>query len=888
MPRRPNPSQLSVSNLPILPFLAPAIFAPWPNAFRGRNGFATAPLSTSYDKHLDPTTAQYGPGSPRNPRLSPTWRARDLACDKASSLDETMRPISGDLTNTFWYRTENTDPNALGPEHLYRAKTSANQGDRHGAFMSSKPTRNQPRVLGSVRNIDTVGTEAHHRPAFYRIWKRLRSSVSNEQAVDSRPLDHIFSGGTSPKATKLHSQVPASLHRSTEVEVELLSRGDETWPKERADLRTLGRPDMWDLLPWSDPVWAAGFAKLSIKYDTIFRGRDLWKNVFVGVRRYAIGSASLARELHHCKSSSDVMNVWLQQPFQERQTLWPSVMLHVLGHYQVSALKILMGTFVAPFPPSYAVSDSIEYAIDYHFYFRKEPATKKGKKCLASIRQILLRETGVAVLMSQKSIALLLRHLDSHGAKDFYRMLLKTGNPLHEDTLLHFVDVLARAGDTDVAVQVLDRLHAIGADFTQSKVESVCATLLRKNNQDKNTTWSDSKLFAHMLDLGLRPNIILYNILLQNAIDAGDSETGWRIHDMMLQNNVDTDAYTYSILLNDAKYRMDQEAINRILSITSERNLINNQHLITDLLHTRFLMYERDTQTRKFGEKKVAAPFEPMLSIYSRCFDIEPLATIAPEIQAYGALMHQSPSNHIYPPKPTLVVMLIALLRSFDHHQQVAMFYDHFRMLVLEKNPAVLPLLDSTHVYDAIIMALGRSSKTLPMCTQVISDMFNFSSSIDALPSSIETDNVSLLPSTKKSRPAVFVGHCQPTVRTWSILLKCFIDHGQPRAAEKVLSLMRSRGIQPNQITWNSLLVGYARLQDISNTASVIERMEDEGWKIDEVSMKGLERVHNRGALTKALEGLSQRKSLGNNKTAGSLHDVVEMAGPPGLAASAQ
>jgi pentatricopeptide repeat protein len=123
-------------------------------------------------------------------------------------------------------------------------------------------------------------------------------------------------------------------------------------------------------------------------------------------------------------------------------------------------------------------------------------------------------------------------------------------------------------------------------------------------------------------------------------------------------------------------------------------------------------------------------------------------------------------------------------------------------------------------------------------------------------------DMISLCSSSRKqSGTGNGIAHCPPTVHTWSILLKAFMDHNQPRAAEKVLAMMQSRGITPNQVTWNTLLTGYARQQDVVSTVHALERLEGDGWKVDEVTMKGLQRLHNREALMLAL----QRKEAKGN-----------------------
>ncbi|KAI9738525.1 MAG: hypothetical protein M1818_005422 [Claussenomyces sp. TS43310] len=731
--------------------------------------------------------------------------------------------------------------------------------------LTEKPDRSQPRSLQC--------------PSSYRISGSVEARVSRETALNLELSNHPRNGQSIGRPLIHVSQKQARNRRLTQFRI--CSRANQIWPVVRTKWRTTSCIHD-QKYAWVASFWSTEFARLSIRYDKALRLKRSLRS-FLGIGRYIIGSALVARKLHALKSSTSVMSQWLKYSAEERQLLWPSVMLCILDRHPTSSLKVLIGTHISPYPPNYAVSDSLEYIIDYYFHHPKEIAEEELAAILGMVCQILHQSPVPKVHMSQKSIALLLRYLDKFQAEELFSTLMDCGNPLHENTLLHFIDVWAKSGHTNMAVKALTELHAIGADFTMPKLESICATLLRKNHHNQELALPDSELFAYMLNLGLRPNIIFYNIILQNALSSGDSETGWRIHDMMLKNGVDADAFTYSILLNDAKHRMDHDAVNRIISITTAKNIIKNPYIATDLLHTRFLIYEHHVRSRKFGEKGPPGPFKSMLLMYSRCFDIEPLATIAPqEVEVYKQAIDHNATNPVYPSKETLTVMLIGLIRGFGDHRQAQRFYEHFRKLVLDGNPVIMPLVTSTHIYDAIIMALGRHTKTLSLCTQVVTDMLASSARLNSALASPEISAKELKGSERNPAPSLpFAGvsrHCEPSVRTWSVLLKSFFDNGQPRAAEKVLSLMHSRGIEPNQITWNSLVVGYARLQDVSNTASIVERMEGMGWEVDEVTLKGLQRIENRGALAKALEGASKRKRRRDEKSSEDVEEIAKLA----------
>ena len=110
--------------------------------------------------------------------------------------------------------------------------------------------------------------------------------------------------------------------------------------------------------------------------------------------------------------------------------------------------------------------------------------------------------------------------------------------------------------------------------------------------------------------------------------------------------------------------------------------------------------------------------------------------------------------------------------------------------------------------------------------------------------------------------------HPKPDIYTWSVLLKVFMNHRQPRAAEKILNMMEARGVMPNQVTWNNLVIGYARMQDLTMTVDTIDRLQRAGFSLDNFTLQGLELIENRRALIEAMRsrekvnGKSLRKRM--------------------------
>ncbi|KAG9557652.1 hypothetical protein KCU97_g18366, partial [Aureobasidium melanogenum] len=70
--------------------------------------------------------------------------------------------------------------------------------------------------------------------------------------------------------------------------------------------------------------------------------------------------------------------------------------------------------------------------------------------------------------------------------------------------------------------------------------------------------------------------------------------------------------------------------------------------------------------------------------------------------------------------------------------------------------------------------------------------------------------------------------------------------------AEQVLTYMRERKQTPNEVTWNSLLGGYAKLGKANEAVETFIRMRDEKFEADEVTKRHLGKV-NLGAVDRSV-----------------------------------
>lgn len=709
-------------------------------------------------------------------------------------------------------------------------------------------------------------------------------------------------------------------------------------------------------------VWHRRFAMLNLPYENFMRGRRLPKLIALSRDKFFV---AFKDELVSSNALVSIRKFWDTIPTVKRIHMWPELILTALRRHPEKALEVLSAIYTEPYPPSYAISDTLDFIISHYLRNRETPMTDIALMLWRDIDHLLHNGPKDHIHLSQSSLYLLISHLDVPTIKTLYKTLDKLGHPLHQNTLIHFASRLAKSGDKGYALELLERMSQYEFDFNTPKMLSLCTSILQR--KDAQAGKSDSEVFGSLLQCGMKPNIIIYNVLLSNSLQAGDHETGWKIHDMMIENGIEADSYTYSILLNDAKLRIDPSAIRQVMSLVTEKG-IRGPHIITDVLHAIFLLHRQQYWVYDPSSDYQDQPpeiFVKMLRVYCDFFHLEPLIRLVPgftERYPDFSLSNTAPlvTEHLMdPPMPTLVVMLTGFLNGLTESQTAMGFYSNFRKLVLAGDPSVTELTQTTHIYNLVLMTFGRFSDRLVDCPNVIADMLSPTWKTTAI-----ADNHSLIQTSKSDNQAVppfestekvardgnscgtsnresagatdlpdtdcsssepvseFESHesslqlqksaraarteeqsqrsgpriilydhlitwrpitlsapsrkssvndqapasshhalMKPDVYTWSILLKIFMDHHQPRAAEKVLKMMIERGVAPNQVTWNSLACGYARMQDPTMTVDAIERLEQAGFEIDGHTMKGLEWIQNRRALIAAMKA-KNRKSL--------------------------
>lgn len=329
-----------------------------------------------------------------------------------------------------------------------------------------------------------------------------------------------------------------------------------------------------------------------------------------------------------------------------------------------------------------------------------------------------------------------------------------------------------------------------------------------------------------MVQMGIRPAIKLYNAIILNAVDAREYDSALRFYESAIETGLKPDGTTYGVILKAASQSLDYGILNMVFrDAEADGTLYRDSRLICDLLYVTLKL-----------EESTAQPFlfDRLLQIYRKYCDpglLRDLGLCEVGFDGSAPLDHSviSPSSRI------IALMIMVYIKQYRYSDRLVQLYHQYRSYVEQGHPKIAATAETDHIANAFVMAFGRRPQTLTIATSVIRDMLKIESG----------------PNTTTSQRWKFA---TPTVQTWSILLLAYIRNNQARAAEKILTMMRERHIDPNQVTWNSLTSGYSALQDIHKAVDVVKRMEAESFEMDSYTLKALGRYRNRTRLLKVLK----------------------------------
>ena len=531
---------------------------------------------------------------------------------------------------------------------------------------------------------------------------------------------------------------------------------------------------------------------------------------------------------------------WLSHDPATRNRLWEKMMLLALQRYPERALKALDVAilFCVPKIPRHRIEDCLDHLAAIYLERVKNPPPwhiNMIYHLVYNFAKTSRVEDEEANSIPQRTVYWVLHHFDVEQVQTLYEVLCSQRIRIYPMTLLHFLARFMDQGELPLSIDVLERISKSGIDTSLDPVQSACVKLIRvhigsnnNNSLPKELYRTRTYILAQILQMGICPAIAMYNAMLLNTIEASEYQLLMPFYKTIIENGLKPNRTTYAYLLRGVKESLDYD-IFRVVAQDAEADgtLHRDPRLVCDLLEAIFKL-EETTGQRVF--------FDKLLPTYKKYCDLSLLQSLG----LTEALVDdpEAPDYPVMSPSPrTLGLMLIAYIKQYPTIRMWSI-YKRYRRLVKQRHPQITVLAGTDHIANAFLMTFREQPRTLQKGTAVVKDMLEAFGSVNPA-------------NTQDSEAFKFAA---PSVQTWSILLAGHIRHGQARAAEKILSMMRSRGLEPTQVTWNSLISGYAAMQDINSAVNTVQRMEAEDYSMDSYTLKGLGRFHNRARLLQALK----------------------------------
>ncbi|MCJ1481811.1 hypothetical protein MMC06_001970 [Schaereria dolodes] len=599
-------------------------------------------------------------------------------------------------------------------------------------------------------------------------------------------------------------------------------------------------------------AWSTTFARIVAKYDRQLHPQGRKASIKMRLHERLDVKRWFKKLGSDWTNTESILKAWEGYSSSESTLLWQHVLLWTLKMHPTMAIRILDATILHPLfrLPNYAVVDSIDY-IACAFLQRSNSWDTTIAKQINSLVQKFLKvcdDRGSTVSITQRTLLLLSQHRDADELVSLYKYFRAQRAKIHVNTTLHFITRFCELGKLDSAVEAFQHLAEGAADLDSASVQSVCVRMLRTEFEIENLYDVRCNVLTQILGLGLRPNRQLYNVIVLNAMEAGDCRTGWHIYEIAKENGLMPDAYTYAILLKAVKYSGDHTDIETVYrSAMQDGTLSQSPRLATELLHAIYIV-ERNERNQG-----LSTAYESLLPTYMRFFSLQPLLDLGIPIR--NSIEKSSQSFELKEPHQAAIgIMILSYLEQ--HHAKVNVFelYGQYVRLITQGHPILGPLAESTHTANAFLMALSQQSHSLHLCARIIEDMLRQSASWDTSHgSSMAGSDITNANGYVAAKPKAY-RVAGPNVQSWSILVLGFIRHGQAAAAEKVISIMSARGMFPNVVTWNTLAAGYSKMQDFKGAVDAIYRLEKAGLVADDYTRKALSRVFDRTKLMEAFE----------------------------------
>lgn len=518
---------------------------------------------------------------------------------------------------------------------------------------------------------------------------------------------------------------------------------------------------------------------------------------------------------------------------------WENSLLWALQYKPRSALEAL--DFALSYRmmrvPKHTVDDSLAHLTRFYLEKLKSPpffVVDMVYRITCNLAERSHLEDEQPAFVRTETLHWVLYHCDNGQVMSLYNLMRKNPYCVPASSWLNFLERFIEMGKIQLSMEVLRKVSLslnTGAD------QSTCAWLINSllkfkyENYDKMNRYRMRKfVLAQIVQMGIRPDITAYTTIIVSAFEAERYQSAVQFYKLGWEVGLEPNRASYAALLDAGIQISDCSFLEMVVrDAEADGTFYGDESLIFKLLRAKFKLEESTAETFSF---------DAMLRTYKKYCNphlVQDLGLCEPD-----ANFSETP-NHllIWPSQRILGFMLVIYIRQHTNSVELLNLYHRYYRFVEECHPTIATIEETDHVANAFIFAFGQREQMLHMGVRIVNKMLQ--------------NNARARSETFNSTTGMPFHLAAPTVHTWSILAMNYARHGQERATEKVLEMMRERGLEPDRVTWNSIISGYSALQRIDEAVATVKRMEAEGFEMDSYTLKALGRYGDRDRLLQVL-----------------------------------
>ncbi|KAI6862474.1 hypothetical protein KC334_g20759, partial [Hortaea werneckii] len=326
---------------------------------------------------------------------------------------------------------------------------------------------------------------------------------------------------------------------------------------------------------------------------------------------------------------------------------WCDMALWILAHRMDYMFDFLRATNKPIYPPINWVEDVLTL-MARHYDSVEDGSRHSWLRTLAiTFFELVPRETNEQWIFRQDFVKHVVPHFSQSQMGDIFQTVKTEKVKLTPNTLLHVADSFAKRDMLEKALSMLLEAKEAGARVNGIPFRSLCSAILRRSSAQSGGLRICLRLIEHLVAMGVKLNLTLCNIVMLNAVEAGDIETADSVHRSAIEQGLGMDVYTCAIRLKACK--LDIQNAERLKQTIEEAiavgDIRTNEIVATEVLHCLTLQ----SLTAPDGWQNA---FSKIATACVELFDIEPMKRLGLDMPEpppnTSATPRLAPTRHVF------------------------------------------------------------------------------------------------------------------------------------------------------------------------------------------------------------------------------------------------